>query len=133
MSEAPDVEEFEVDIDKVEFSNRTDFGDDKVNDGRNYQGLLSHSEYLKRKSELVKEPVNIVEEATKRKKLDDAERARDEKELKVRLEEKKQKLRKELEQDNNDGQKPSKRKTKKQKRKDTGILSFDLDDDGVED
>ena len=31
-----------------------DFGDDKVNDGRNFQGLMKHSDYMKRKHDLQK-------------------------------------------------------------------------------
>lgn len=41
-----------VDMVKVEFANRTDFGEDKVNDGRNFQGLMNHKDYMKRKEEL---------------------------------------------------------------------------------
>ena len=43
-----------VDMEKVEFANRTDFGDDKLNDVRNFQGLMKHSDYLKRKQDLTK-------------------------------------------------------------------------------
>jgi hypothetical protein len=46
--------EMVVEMDKVQFENRSDFGDDKVNDGRNFQGLMQHKDYMKRKTELLK-------------------------------------------------------------------------------
>eukprot|EP00192_Tetraselmis_astigmatica_P016266 CAMPEP_0117692018 /NCGR_PEP_ID=MMETSP0804-20121206/26076_1 /TAXON_ID=1074897 /ORGANISM="Tetraselmis astigmatica, Strain CCMP880" /LENGTH=102 /DNA_ID=CAMNT_0005505383 /DNA_START=281 /DNA_END=586 /DNA_ORIENTATION=- len=88
--------ELVVEMDKVEFANRTDFGDDKVNDGRNFQGLMKHGDYLKRKHDLQKEPVDPVKEAMKRKKVDDLAKAQDKQALKERMERKKAALKAEL-------------------------------------
>mmetsp|Transcript_43696 Transcript_43696/g.78073 ORF Transcript_43696/g.78073 Transcript_43696/m.78073 type:complete len:134 (-) Transcript_43696:18-419(-) len=124
--------EMVVEMDKVQFENRSDFGDDKVNDGRNFQGLMQHKDYMKRKTELLKEPVDPVAEAAKRKELDDAFRAKDDAALKERLEKKKLALQRELERPK--GGEVDAKKAKKQKgKKKTAALSFDVEEEEGED
>mmetsp|Transcript_548 Transcript_548/g.1298 ORF Transcript_548/g.1298 Transcript_548/m.1298 type:complete len:135 (+) Transcript_548:137-541(+) len=130
MSDDGEGGETVVEMEKVQFENRTDFGDDKVNDGRNFQGLMNHKDYLKRKTELQKEPVDQVAEAIKRKKLDDANKAVDDALLKERLEKKKLALQKELQQGEQIGADTGVKKVKKKKdKKKAAQLSFDVEEE----
>jgi hypothetical protein len=128
------------------FEKKSDMRDDKLNDGKNYAGMMSNEDYKKKRAEVLEEPDEDLRNREKTRCAIDSARHADRdaaaKEVRDREEREKQRkarLKRDLEeqqQGSSDepaaapaGEAPKKKKKKKASYSDASGLSFDAEDD----
>ena len=127
-----------LELETVEFSAKTDFGDDKINDTHKYAGLMTAEAYNKKRAQVEQggedEQLTKQELEVELKRRDDVMKAKDDAARKQREEEKKRKFQEKQKSEGGEGDSKrqkgdaSKKKKKKKKKKEKGGgLSFDAD------